>query len=74
MTNGSMADRRPASALRLARVRAGWRITDLAAAVGLKNRSSLYRIEAGRTKRPRLKTRERLAAALGVREADLFGK
>jgi len=67
-----MRDLRPASRLRIERIKAGWGLTALADAVG-KNRSSLYRIEVGRTQ-PKLKTRQKLAAVLKVKEADLFRK
>ena len=66
-----MADRVPGSPLRVARVRAGWRLGALATKVGL-NETSLWRIEAGRTKNLKLKTRQKLAAVLKVKEADLF--
>ncbi len=66
-----MADLKPATRLRIERVRAGWRIGALAAETGLSRRN-LYRIESGSTA-PRLKTRERLAAALNVPERTLFG-
>jgi DNA-binding XRE family transcriptional regulator len=65
-----MSDRIPGSPLRVARVRAGWKQGALAAAVGL-NVTSLWRIEAGRSK-PKLKTRQKLAAVLKVKEAVLF--
>lgn len=68
-----MADLKPASPLRLARVRAGWRGPDLAEAVEM-NENTLYRIETGRTKMPTPEHRRRLADVLGVSEADLFGK
>jgi ribosome-binding protein aMBF1 (putative translation factor) len=68
-----MADRVPGSPLRTARVRAGWRLGALAIKVGL-NENTLYRIEAGRTKKPKSKTRQKLAAVLKVKEAVLFGK
>ncbi len=67
-----MPDRVPGSPLRVARVRAGWRLAALAAKVGL-NETSLWRIEAGRTKKPKQVTRRRLAAVLKVKEAVLFG-
>jgi transcriptional regulator with XRE-family HTH domain len=66
-----MSDPVPPSPLRAARLLAGWRGPDLAAAVGL-NENTLYRIESGRTKKPTPKTRQKLAAALKVKEADLF--
>ncbi len=68
-----MPDLKPATPLRLARVRAGWRGPDLAAAARL-NENTLYRIETGRTKNPTPEHRRRLAAVLGVKEAVLFGK
>lgn len=67
-----MADRVPGSPLRTARVRAGWRLGALATKVGL-NENTLYRIESGRTSHPSSKTRQKLAAELGVGEAVLFG-
>jgi transcriptional regulator with XRE-family HTH domain len=67
-----MRDLKPASRLRVERVRAGWGLKALAEAVGLKNRSSLYRIENGVTKQPRPEIRKALAKALGAKEADLF--
>ena len=63
---------KPATPLRVARVRAGYRGPDLAAAADL-NENTLYRIETGRTKKPTLKTRRKLAAVLKVSEAALFG-
>jgi transcriptional regulator with XRE-family HTH domain len=68
-----MPDLKPATPLRVARVRAGWRLGALADKVGL-NETSLWRIEAGRTKKPKSKTRQKLAAVLKVKEAVLFGK
>jgi transcriptional regulator with XRE-family HTH domain len=68
-----MPDLKPATPLRVARVRAGWRGPDLAAAASL-NENTLYRIESGRTLQPRSATRKALAAVLGVSEAVLFGK
>jgi len=68
-----MPDRVPGSPLRVARVRAGWRLGVLAAAVGLSE-SGYWRIESGNTKKPKDKTRQKLAAVLKVREADLFAK
>jgi transcriptional regulator with XRE-family HTH domain len=68
-----MRDLKPATPLRIARVRAGWRGPDLAAAVGLTE-NGLYRIESGRTKMPTPDHRRRLAAVLKVSEAVLFGK
>jgi transcriptional regulator with XRE-family HTH domain len=67
-----MPDLKPATPLRVARVRAGWRLGALAAKVGL-NETSLWRIEAGRTKKPKSKTRKALAKVLGVAESNLFG-
>jgi transcriptional regulator with XRE-family HTH domain len=69
-----MPDRVPGSPLRVARVRAGWRLHDLAKEVGLKSEISLWRIETGRTKNPTPEHRRRLAAVLKVKEAVLFGK
>ncbi len=68
-----MPDLKPATPLRVARVRAGWRLGALAAKVGL-NETSLWRIEAGRTKKPTPDHRRRLAKVLGVTESQLFGK
>lgn len=68
-----MADRVPGSPLRTARVRAGWRLGALAKKIDL-NENTLYRIESGRTLSPSSKTRQKLAAALKVKEAVLFGK
>ena len=67
-----MPDRRPATRLKVARVRAGYPQAVLAAKVGL-NRRSLYKIESGRTT-PKLATRIALAQVLGVTELALFGK
>ncbi len=69
-----MADRVPGSPLRVARVRAGWRLHELAKEVGLKSEISLWRIETGRTKNPTPEHRRRIAEKLGVSEATLFGK
>jgi transcriptional regulator with XRE-family HTH domain len=66
-----MPDLKPATPLRLARIRAGWRGPDLAAAVDM-NENTLYRIETGRTRMPTPAHRRRLAEKLGVKEADLF--
>jgi transcriptional regulator with XRE-family HTH domain len=66
-----MRDLKPASRLRVERVRAGWGLKALATAVGL-NRSSLFRIENGTTSQPRLEIRKALAKALGAKETDLF--
>jgi len=68
-----MADLKPATPLRTARVRAGWRLGALAKAISL-NENTLYRIESGRTSRPSSKTRQKLVGVLGVSEAVLFGK
>jgi len=65
-------DRKPASKLRLTRVAKGWPQAVLAAKVGL-NRRSLYQIESGQTKTPKLATRKALAKALGVSVSKLFG-
>lgn len=64
-----MAEPVPGSALRVARVRAGWRVGALATAAGI-NPATLWRIETGRTKNLKDKTRKALAAKLG---ADIFG-
>jgi transcriptional regulator with XRE-family HTH domain len=66
-------DRKPASRLRLARIARGYPQAVLAAKVGL-NRRSLYEIESGRTRNPKLATRQRLARALGIAQGQLFGK
>jgi transcriptional regulator with XRE-family HTH domain len=68
-----MPDLKPATPLRLARVRAGWRLDALAKKIDL-NENTLYRIESGRTSHPSSKTRQKLAAVLKVSEAVLFGK
>lgn len=44
----------------------------LARAIGIKDRSYITQIESGRTKLPGHEVRVKLAAALGVREADLL--
>jgi transcriptional regulator with XRE-family HTH domain len=67
-----VADRVPGSPVRTARVRAGWRLGALAVNVGL-NENTLYRIESGRTKKPKQETRQKLAAVLKVSESVLFG-
>jgi transcriptional regulator with XRE-family HTH domain len=61
-----MREPMPPSRLRAARLMKGWRIIDLAGAVGLRE-NGLYRIESGRTKAPKLATRRRLAAVLKVK-------
>jgi transcriptional regulator with XRE-family HTH domain len=38
------------------------------------NRRSLYQIESGQTKMPKLATRQRLARVLRISEQKLFGK
>jgi ribosome-binding protein aMBF1 (putative translation factor) len=68
-----MSDRKPASHLRVERVRAGWSLTALAAEVGI-NRSSLRRIEVGEIAEPRQEIRRALARALRAKEDHLFGK
>lgn len=45
---------------------------DLAAAIGASDRTYITQIERGRIKLPEPKFRQRLAAALGVREIDLL--
>ena len=62
---------KPASRLKVARVRAGWPQAVLAAKVGL-NRCSLYRIETG-TIKPRREIRKKLAEVLKLSERTLFG-
>ncbi len=66
-----MPERVPGSPLRVARVRAGFRLHELAKKIDL-NENTLYRIESGRTLRPTPKTRQKLAVILGVSEGDLF--
>ena len=60
----------PPSPLRLARQRAGWRLTDLVAKVGV-SRSAIWRLETGK-RRPRPRTLHQLSEVLGVKGADLF--
>lgn len=67
-----MADPKPPTGLRRARLLAGWRISDLKKATGL-SRQSLWRFETG-LGNPKAETRRKLAAALGIKEAVLFGK
>lgn len=61
-----MPDLKPASRLRLARVAKGWRIGALAEAIDVAE-STLWRIETGAIKQPRLEIRRALAKALGGR-------
>lgn len=68
-----MPDLKPASRLRLARVAKGWRIGALADEMGVPA-STLWRIETGAIKEPRLRIRKALAKVLGVAESQLFGK
>ena len=67
-----MAERRPASKLRLARVAKGWRITDLAIEAGV-SRSCLWRLETGHRRQPSNDTRKALAKVLGLPATELFG-
>jgi DNA-binding XRE family transcriptional regulator len=62
---------RPASKLRLARITAGWRLGDLAAAVGI-NKSTLYRLEMGQIAHPSEPKQQALSSLLGVSSAKLF--
>src|SRR5439155_18238247 len=73
MTSGPMADRRPASKLRLVRVAKGWGIGKLAVDVGVAE-STIRRLEVGLTEEPSDRVRRALARKLGVAQADLFGK
>jgi len=68
-----MADHRPASKLRLARVAKGWRIGDLAEAADHMAISTIRRLETGKTKEPSQTTRRALAKVLGVSASKLFG-
>ena len=67
-----MAERRPASKLRLARIAQGWRITDLATEAGI-SRSCLWRLETGHRRNPSNDTRKAVASALGMPATELFG-
>jgi transcriptional regulator with XRE-family HTH domain len=60
----------PPTGLRRARLLAGLRIIDLKEATGL-SRQSLWRFETG-LGHPKAATRQKLAAVLGAKEADLF--
>jgi len=66
-----MAEHKPASRLRLARVAKGFGVGELAEAINVAE-STLYRIETGVIKEPSVKTRRALAKALGVRPEALF--
>ncbi len=68
-----MPDLKPARPLRLARVRAGWRIGALAQAIDVAE-TTLWRLETGLTKEPSQKTRTALGTVLGVAPSKLFGK
>ena len=66
-----MPDPIPPTGLRKARLMKGWRIGALADEIGVPA-STLWRIETGVIKEPRLGIRRALAKALGVSEAKLF--
>jgi transcriptional regulator with XRE-family HTH domain len=51
----------------------GWGIKALADAIGIEE-STLWRLESGATKAPKVETRVALAKVLGVSEPMLFGK
>jgi transcriptional regulator with XRE-family HTH domain len=61
----------PPTGLCAVRLMKGWRRGALADAVGLAP-CSLYRIETGKTKQPKLATRRALTKVLGVAESKLF--
>ncbi len=64
--------RNPASRLRLARIRAGWPIGELAEAIDVAE-STIRRLEVGLTDEPSDRVRRALARKLGVRASRLFG-
>jgi transcriptional regulator with XRE-family HTH domain len=66
-----MLDRRPGSPLRVARVRAGWGVGELAKAIGVPE-STLWRIETEVIKEPRQGIRKALAKVLGVPASKPF--
>jgi len=63
----------PPRGLRAVRLMKGWGIKALAEAIGIEE-STLWRLESGATKAPKVATRVALAKALGVSDAALFGK
>ncbi len=66
-----MRDPIPPTGLRAARLMKGWRVIDLAKAIHVAE-STVWRIETGAIKQPRLGVRKALAKALGVAESKLF--
>jgi transcriptional regulator with XRE-family HTH domain len=68
-----MRDPAPPTGLRKARLLKGWGVKALAEAIDVEE-STIWRIEAGRTKEPTSEHRIALAKALGVSAAKLFGK
>jgi transcriptional regulator with XRE-family HTH domain len=65
-----MPRRRPGSALRIARVRAGYGVRELATLAGI-NRSTLWRLETGK-RQPEDETQKKLSKALGMPAPELF--
>jgi transcriptional regulator with XRE-family HTH domain len=63
----------PPHGLRAVRLMKGWGIKALADAIGIEE-STLWRLESGATKAPKVETRVALAKVLGVSEPMLFGK
>jgi transcriptional regulator with XRE-family HTH domain len=67
-----VSEPRPASALRVARVRAGYGVHELAKLAGI-SRCALWRYEFG-IRQPKAATRRDLSRVLGVSPSKLFGK
>ena len=68
-----MADPKPPTGFRAVRLMKGWGIKALADAIDVEE-STIWRIETGAIKAPRLEIRIALAKALKMKQADLFRK